>query len=173
MTIFKRHHNNLKKSDTWKIQLTITINFISSKDDNDEERVTHPKTNNIEIMISDVTDEIIEKLFNSLKSRCQNNLQLMRAKDFVFVYLQLLYYKCHKINLNRGGLYIDFPDWIKNKKKTMNPVNKKDNQCFQYAVTVALNYKPIKKEPQRITKIKPLINKYYWEEINYPLEKDD
>ena len=31
--------NNLKKSDTWKIQLKITINFISSDDDNDEERV--------------------------------------------------------------------------------------------------------------------------------------
>ena len=29
--------NNLKKSDTWKIQLTVAINFISSKD-NDEER---------------------------------------------------------------------------------------------------------------------------------------
>ena len=27
------------KSDTWRIQLTITFNFISSKDDNAEERV--------------------------------------------------------------------------------------------------------------------------------------
>ena len=32
--------NNLKKSDTWKIQLTIANNFISSID-NDEERVMH------------------------------------------------------------------------------------------------------------------------------------
>ena len=28
--------NDLKQLDTWKIQLTITINFISSKDGNDE-----------------------------------------------------------------------------------------------------------------------------------------
>ena len=48
--------NDLKQSDTWKIQLTITLNFISSKDDNDEERVTHSKSDNIEIMISDGTD---------------------------------------------------------------------------------------------------------------------
>ena len=34
---------NLKKSVTWKIQLTITINFFSSEDDNDEERVMHSK----------------------------------------------------------------------------------------------------------------------------------
>ena len=31
--------NDLKQSDTWKIQLAITVIFISSKDDNDEERV--------------------------------------------------------------------------------------------------------------------------------------
>ena len=31
------------------------------------------------------------------------------------------------------------------KKKTINPINKKYNQCFQYTVTFALNYKEIKK----------------------------
>ena len=34
--------NNLKKSDTWKIQLTIGINFMSSKD-NDKEHLMHSK----------------------------------------------------------------------------------------------------------------------------------
>ena len=33
--------NDLKKSDKWKIQLIITINFISSKDDNDEKPEMH------------------------------------------------------------------------------------------------------------------------------------
>ena len=37
--------NNLKKSDTWKIQLTLAINFISSID-NDEARVMHSKSDN-------------------------------------------------------------------------------------------------------------------------------
>ena len=37
--LYLKHINNLKKSDTWRIQLTITINLFSSKDDNDEERV--------------------------------------------------------------------------------------------------------------------------------------
>ena len=31
----------------------------------------------------------------------------------------------------------------------------------------------IKKYPQRITKIKTFVNKYKWEEINFPSEKDD
>ena len=30
-----------------------------------------------------------------------------------------------------------------------------------------------KKEPQRLTKIKPFLNKYNWEENNYPSGNDD
>ena len=67
--------NNLKKSDTWKIDLTIAINFISSKDDNDEEHVMHSKSDKIEIMTNDEADEVTEELFKSLLNRYQNNLQ--------------------------------------------------------------------------------------------------
>ena len=38
-------------------------------------------------------------------------------------------------------------------------------------VTVALNYEEIKKDPQRITKIKPFINKYNWEGIKFLSKK--
>ena len=62
--------NKLKKFDTWKIQLTIANNFISYVDNN-EERVMHSKSDNIEIMINDEADEVIEKLFESLKNRYQ------------------------------------------------------------------------------------------------------
>ena len=60
-----------------------------------------------------------------------------------------------------------------NKKATVNPINKKDNQCFQYAVTISLNHEEIEKDPQRIMKINPFINRYNWEGINHPSEKDD
>ena len=69
----------------------------------------------------------------------------MRGITFGFNYVQLLNNKFHKINLNCGGSYIDSTDWIKNKKTTINPINKKDNKCFQYAVIVASNYEEIKK----------------------------
>ena len=44
--------NNLKKSDTWGMQVTIAINFISSKD-NVQERAMHSKSDNIKIMINE------------------------------------------------------------------------------------------------------------------------
>ena len=60
------------------------------------------------------------------------------------------------------------------QKAAINPINKKDNKCFQYAVTIALNYEEIKKDPQEITKMKPFINKYNLEGLDIPpIEKDD
>ena len=101
----------------------------------------HSKSNNIEITINDKADEVIKEFFDSLKNRYQNKLESMKGSVFDFDYVHLLYYKCHKINLDRGGSYIDSPDLIKNKKATINPINKKDNKCVQYAVTIALNHK--------------------------------
>ena len=48
---------NLKKPDTWKIQLAIVINFMSSKDI-DEECLIHSKSDNIEIMTNDKAEEV-------------------------------------------------------------------------------------------------------------------
>ena len=63
---------------------------------------------------------------------------------------------------------------MKNKKETINPIKNPNNKShFQYSVTVVVDYEKIRKEPQRITKIKPFINKYSYYEINYPSEKDD
>ena len=52
-----------------KIQLTMEINFISSKKDSDETSTMHTKSNNIEIMMGSETDEIIDELFKSLLQR--------------------------------------------------------------------------------------------------------
>ena len=76
----------------------------------------------------------------------------MKDSEFGFDYAHLLYYKCHKINLNRGASYVDFPDQIKNKRTTLKSINKKDNECFQYAVTVVLNHE-VRKSTERTTKI--------------------
>ena len=58
----KNISNNLKKSDTWKIQLIIVINFISSKV-NDEEHVMHSKRDNKEIMIKGKTTPVKSEIF--------------------------------------------------------------------------------------------------------------
>ena len=61
-------------------------------------------------------------------------------------------FACFKIVIRT---YIDSPDWIKNKKATINPINKKYNKCFHYSIIVALNLEEIGKNPECLTKIKP------------------
>ena len=55
--------NNLKTFVTWKIHLTSAINFLSSKD-TDEESLMHSVSDNIETMINDKADQVIEELLN-------------------------------------------------------------------------------------------------------------
>ena len=77
----------------------------------------------------------------------------------------------HKVNPNRDGSYTNSPDWIKKKKATINLINKKDNKCFKYAVTVVLNHEEIKSDPPRVTKINPnkagfFENSFFWGMVN-------
>ena len=133
------------------------INFISSKDSR-ETRNMHTKSDNIEIMMGSETDDIIDELFESLLQKYQEGLEEpIRGGEFIFDNFDLLYYNLQKISLNRkASSYIDSPKWLKNKKATINPKNN-DNNCFQYALTAALNYQNIKSNPERISEIELLL----------------
>ena len=74
----------------------------------------------------------------------------------------------HKLNLTRGSSYIPLPDWISKKKAVINPKNE-DQECFKWAVTVALNHGEIGKDPQRISNIKPYTNKHNWTGLEFPV----
>ena len=95
----------------------------------------------------------------------------MKGSEFVFDSVHSLFCKCHKITHKLWWSIYRF-SWL-DKKHKINPINKKDDKCFQYAVSVALNNEEIKKNSQRPAKIKLFINKYNWEGINFPSEKDD
>ena len=86
----------------------------------------HSKSDSIEFMIYDNPHEVIKCFFESLFNRYQIGLETsMICSDVIFDCVHLLYYKCHKKNPNRGGSYIDSPDWIKkNKKAIINTINK-------------------------------------------------
>ena len=113
--------SNLQKSGTWKVQLTIAINFIFSEDA-DKKQVMHSKSDSVEFITYDNADDIVDELFVSLFSRYQIGLEIsVRGSDFIFDSVQVLHYKCHKIKFKLGGSYIDFPDWIKKEKATINP----------------------------------------------------
>ena len=57
-------------------------------------------------------------------------------------------------------------------KKKKESIISEDN-CFQKALNDSLDYRKIKKDPQKISKRKPYINKYNWKGIKFPSDKED
>ena len=96
----------------------------------------------------------LQKNFLNHSKKVKNtNLESIKINEIVFNYVHLLHYKYYTVNLNCSGSYKDSPGWIKNKKATINPINKKVNKCFQYAVTGTLSHEDIGKHSERITKL--------------------
>ena len=64
----------------------------------------HSKSNNAEFKTFDNVSYIFDELFKTLLSKCQGNLETsLRGSDFIFDLVQLLYYKCHRINFIHGN----------------------------------------------------------------------
>ena len=96
----------------------------------------------------------------------------IKGLDFAFDRVNYLHYDLNKISISKGGSYIDSPKWLKDKKSTINPKNN-GYKCFQYAVTLTLNYDKIDRNPRRISKIKPFIEEYNWKNIDFPSTSND
>ena len=105
-----------RDSSEGRIQLKMAINFISSKD-SDENRTMHTKSNNVKIMMGSEADEIIEDLFESFLQKYQEGLEeSMRGSEFSCDSVDVLYYNLNKVSLSIGGSNIDSTKWLKNNK---------------------------------------------------------
>ena len=143
--------DDYKSKGEWKIQITMRIIFISFIDKN-ETQVMHTKSDNVEIMNGNDTSDAINKLIDSFMKIYQEGLERkIKRRNYIFERIDLLEYHLHKISLNRESSYIESPEWLHNKGVTINPKNTKDNNCFQYAITAALNYQNIDCHPEGIS----------------------
>ena len=91
--------NDYETKAEWKIQLSMEINFVSSKD-SDEIRIMHTKSDNIDILMGSDTKDIIKELFKSLLQKHQEGLEeSMTGSGFIFDSVNSLYYHLQRISL--------------------------------------------------------------------------
>ena len=165
--------NVYKSKGEWKLQLSAENSFVSQKPGSNEMCTMYTRSTPEEIIIGSETEEVTENLIMSILQKYQDNLQnKMKGSDFIFNGINYLCYDLNKITISKGGSYIESPKWLKGKKCTINQKNT-DNKCFQYATTLALNFNNIDKHHQIISKIKPFIDNYNWNDINFPVAKKD
>ena len=144
------------------------VNFINITD-RENTRTFHVKSDNEEIILGNNTNDIIKKLDESFLFNYQKEEEILtNGSNYIFESVDVLNIHFHNIKLKRDSSYIDSPDLIKNKKATINPKNANDNNCLQYSIIAALHHRHIGNYPKRISKLKPCINSYDWEDINFP-----
>ena len=128
------------------------VNFISSRDTG-ETRIYYVWSDNVSIMQGEDTNAIIREIFRSFLHNYQEELKMIKGSEFVFESVDLMDYKLHRVRLRRGGSYVKSPEWLANKKATINPKNKNDNECLRWSIISALNYNEVmKKEFENILK---------------------
>ena len=64
----------------------------------------HSKSNNIKFTAYNDANKVVHELFDSCHSRSQKSLEkVMRGSEFTFDSVQLMDYKCHKVNFRHVG----------------------------------------------------------------------
>lgn len=74
----------------------------------------------------------------------------MVATLFLIIFQEFIIYAIS------GKSYMESLKWIKSKTAIINPKNNNDSKCFQYAITVPLNYEQIKKIRKDSLLLKPV-----------------
>ena len=79
-----------------------------------------------------------------------------RGNEFIPDSVELLYSHFERIDIRRAESHIISRDWIASKKATINPENKKDNECFKWPIISGLNYNKINEKylKKKIEKLK-------------------
>ena len=116
-----------------KVQINMHVDFISSGDAG-EVCIYYVWSDNVSIMQGKDADAIIREIFRSFLHNYQEELKMIKGRDFVFGSVDLMHYKLHRVRLRRGGSYIKTPKWLENKKAVKNPKNIDDDECLRWLI---------------------------------------
>ena len=90
--------------------------------------------------------EIIEEMFAHMRTQVEN--PALVNSSFVLNRVLFLDVNFYQLNLTRSSSYLPLPDWISSKKAIINPKNKEDEECFKWAVLMALHHEGIGNNPE-------------------------
>ena len=116
----------------------------------------------------------IERLVNFMINHIREQIENPALINSRFVFEEVLFMDVnfHRLNLTRGGTHLPLPTFIERRKAIINPQNQ-DNECFKWAVIVALHNLEIKSNPERISNLRKFEFLYDWSDISFPTSIKD
>ena len=103
------------------------------------------------------TNDLRQSMLAYIKTQTEN----LKFPESVFTLDKIMhmYINFHRLVLTCGSSSNELPEWMKSKKVVINPENK-DEECFIWVVIAALHQGEIKKDDQRISKLRPYEKQY-------------
>ena len=92
----------------------------------EETCIMYTKSEPVEIFMGSNTDDVIDRLFNTLLQRFQHAQETSNDKGSEFI-PEKLYNHFQRTDIRRAESHIMSPNWIVSGKATINPKYEKDN----------------------------------------------
>ena len=115
-------------------------------------------------------NEIVSAVIEHTSQQIEN--PALKDSKFVFDRIMHMDINFHRLNLTRGSSYIPLPDWLTKKKEIINPKNS-DQECFKWAVIVAMRWEEIDRDHQKISKLRRYEDDFDWDGIKFPASIND
>ena len=166
-------NRELRDLGSARVQTTAWIRFIQALEDDFENVIGADRVEKafnsrmMEIFQGSDLNEIIDEMLTHMKTQIEN--PALTNSRFMFDEILFLDVSFYQLNLTQGSSYIPLLSWIASKKAVINPKNENDEECFKWAVTVALHHDEIGKNPQRISNIMRYTNNYNWSRLEFPV----
>ena len=110
----------------------------------------------LNILSLSYNSEEVKLAYKSIYNKRKNQVILLMINDEAN--------NCHYFAV-KNLLELNSSGWLRAKKEAIINNNKNN---FEDTLDDALNYQNIEIRPERISKLKPCINKYNWEGIDFP-----
>lgn len=115
----------------------------------------------------------VNEMYNTMSGVVSERLASFQQRGSNWRFRTIVNLEVHTVKYKplSGSSYIELPKELATKKAIVNPKNK-DDECFKWAVTRALN--PVEDHPERITKdLKKQAMKIDWKDMGFPVSLKD
>ena len=106
--VSKQMKELVKTGESWKFQLNVVALF-RRKDGSEETRKPIWSTPHVIMEGSDI-EEIIAEMYQKILRDYERVSEALDASDFIFIRIVEMTYHTHKVDMVRGGSYIDLPE---------------------------------------------------------------
>ena len=163
--LIKRELNDLNSAG---LQITMWIRFVR---DEPQERIELAFNSLMtSVYRGSHLDQIVDGMMANMKFKIKNP-ELLNSR-FIFDEVLYLDTNFHWLNLTGGSSYLPLPDWIEKNKAIINPQNN-DEECFKWAVIMALEFLNIKSHHERMSNLTKFSNNYDWSGLEFPVSIKD